>query len=264
MRDEPYRWIEAIQDRRDYIEEQLRPGSPVVGLSYNEGIALVTLSTGQRKIFEVHDRIALSAIGHPADIERLRMLVTDTASLQGFQNATDDVNLHRLTHFVLAHTFKQAFESIVGEAYIIKMLLAELGGNPSENRWTLLNYDGNVHTETTASVIGGTEAIEAQMKNYLCTAANLETLSTPQTDRTLTNALHVCLKTWAFGRELSLQEGEPETDADTVSDEELRNVINEALDTSEIEAGVLERTQSGTSKFRLLHSNDIQPALDEW
>ena len=28
MRDEPYRWIEAIQDRRDYIEDQLRVGSP--------------------------------------------------------------------------------------------------------------------------------------------------------------------------------------------------------------------------------------------
>ena len=90
----------------------------------------------------MHDRIALSAIGHPADIERLRMLVTDTASVQGFQNATEDVNLHRLTNFVLAHTFKQAFESIVGEAFIIKMLLAELGKAPEQNRWTLINYDG--------------------------------------------------------------------------------------------------------------------------
>ena len=110
MRDEPYRWIEAIQDRRDYIEDQLRVGSPVVGLTYDEGMVLLTIGRGQRKIFEVHDRIALSAIGHPADIERLRMLVTDTASVQGFQNATEDVNLHRLTNFVLAHTFKQAFE----------------------------------------------------------------------------------------------------------------------------------------------------------
>ena len=122
MRDEPYRWIEAIQDRQDYIEDQLRPGSPVVGITYNEGMMLLTISKGQRKIFEVHDRIALSAIGHPADIERLRMLVTDTASVQGFQNATEDINLHRLTNYTLAPAFKQAFESIVGEAYIIKML----------------------------------------------------------------------------------------------------------------------------------------------
>ena len=57
MRDEPYRWIEAIQDRRDYIEDQLRVGSPVVGLTYNEGMVLLTIGRGQRKIFEVHDRI---------------------------------------------------------------------------------------------------------------------------------------------------------------------------------------------------------------
>ncbi len=264
MRDEPYRWIEAIQDRRDYIEDQLRLGSPVVGLGYNDGMVLVTLSRGQRKIFEVHDRIALSAIGHPADIEQLRMLVTDTASVQGFQNATADVNLHRLTHFVLAHTFKQAFESIVGEAYIIKMLLAELGSTASENRWTLINYDGNVQTDVTASVMGGTDAIEARMKTYLMETANLETLSSPHQDRPLAAALQVCLKTWAVGRDLSLREGDTEIDADTVSDAQLRDVINEALDTGEIEAGVLEKTQSGPSKFRRLGTNEIEPALDEW
>ena len=53
MRDEPYRWIEAIRDRRDYIEDQLSQGSPVVGLSYDDGMLLLTVGRGQRKIFEV-------------------------------------------------------------------------------------------------------------------------------------------------------------------------------------------------------------------
>ena len=70
MLDEPYRWIEAINDRRDYIEDQLRPGSPVVGLSYDDGMLLLTVRRGQRKIFEVHNRTVLSAIGHPAYIEQ--------------------------------------------------------------------------------------------------------------------------------------------------------------------------------------------------
>jgi proteasome alpha subunit len=255
MRDEPYRWIEAIQDRRDYIEDQLRVGSPVVGLTYNEGMVLLTIGRGQRKIFEVHDRIALSAIGHPADIERLRMLVTDTASVQGFQNAIEDVNLHRLTNFVLAHTFKQAFESIVGEAYIIKMLLAELGSTYEKNRFTCINYDGNVRTDTISTVIGGTEAIETGMQSYLAAAAT-------DTDRDLTATLQLGLETWAVGKELSSRESEDTESEDTQIDTtQMHEIIGVAREDGEIEAGVLETTQRGTSKFRLLTSEEIEAVL---
>ncbi len=255
MRDEPYRWIEAIQDRRDYIEDQLRVGSPVVGLTYNEGMVLLTIGRGQRKIFEVHDRIALSAIGHPADIERLRMLVTDTASVQGFQNATEDVNLHRLTNFVLAHTFKQAFESIAGEAYIIKMLLAELGKTSKQNRFTGINYDGNVRTDADFSVIGGTEGIETGMQNYLAAAP-------VDADRDLTDALRLGLEAWAIGKELSSREPEDVESEDTAIDtQQMHEIISLAREDGGIEAGVLETTQSGTSKFRLLRTQEIETAL---
>ena len=77
MLDEPYRWVEAIANRREYIEEQLKVGSPVVGLPYDDGILIMTVSRGQRKVFEIYDRLALSAIGHPADIEKLRILAID-------------------------------------------------------------------------------------------------------------------------------------------------------------------------------------------
>ena len=43
------------------------------------------------------------------------------------------------------------------------MLLAELGSTDDKNRFTCINYDGNVRTDTTATVIGGTEAIETGM-----------------------------------------------------------------------------------------------------
>ena len=215
-----------------------------------------SLSVGDNaKFFEVHDRIALSAIGHPADIERLRMLVTDTASVQGFQNATEDVNLHRLTNFVLAHTFKQAFESIVGEAYIIKMLLAELGNTSEKNRFTCINYDGNVRTDTTSTVIGGTGAIEEGMQNYLATAST-------DTDRDLTAALQLGLETWAVGKELSSREPEDaELENTQIDTEQMHEIVNAAREDGEIEAGVLETTQRGTSKFRLLASEEIETAL---
>ena len=31
MLEEPYRWVEAINNRREYVEDQLASGSPVVG-----------------------------------------------------------------------------------------------------------------------------------------------------------------------------------------------------------------------------------------
>ena len=255
MRDEPYRWIEAIHDRRDYIEDQLRFGSPVVGITYNDGMMLLTISKGQRKIFEVHDRIALSAIGHPADIERLRMLVTDTASVQGFQNATEDVNLHRLTNYVLAHTFKQAFESIVGEPYIIKMLLAELGRTNEQNQFTGINFDGIVRTDSNFAVIGGTEVIETGMQNYLATAET-------DAERDLTTALQLSLEGWAVGKELSAREPEEtaleEPQIDTAK---MSEIIDTAREDGEIEVGILETAQQGTSKFRLLTSEEIEAAL---
>ena len=255
MRDEPYRWIEAIQDRQDYIEDQLRPGSPVVGVTYDEGMMLLTVGKGQRKIFEVHDRIALSAIGHPADIERLRMLVTDTASVQGFQNATEDINLHRLTNYTLAPAFKQAFESIVGEAYIIKMLLAELGSTSGKSQFTRINFDGIVRTDSSTAVIGGTETIETGMEKYLTTTET-------DADRDLTTAFRLALETWAIGKELSSREPEETESEDTQLDTaQMYEIIDTARAEGEIEVGVLETAQQGTSKFRLLTSQEIEDAL---
>ena len=248
----PYRWIEAIQDRRDYIEDQLRPGSPVVGLPYQNGCLLLTVTKGTQKIFEVHDRIALSAIGHPADIEHLRMLVTDTASVQAFQSATEDVNLHRLTHYVLAHTFKQAFEAIVGEAYIIKMLLVEIGKGDADTQFTHINYDGTVRVHHDSAVIGGTMEIENAMQEYLTNAQS-------NTNGDLAATLQLALKTWAVGRCLS-QRSEDADDDTEITDDEIHEIIETELEDREIEVGILDDTLPADTKFRILTQDEIQAA----
>ena len=40
MLEEPYRWVEAINNRREYLEDQLSAGSPVVGMTYAGGGAV--------------------------------------------------------------------------------------------------------------------------------------------------------------------------------------------------------------------------------
>jgi proteasome alpha subunit len=72
MTEEPYRWLEAITNRREYIEDQLAPGRPVVALSGEPGILLLTVKTSTPKLFEIYDHLALGSLGHPADIEKVR------------------------------------------------------------------------------------------------------------------------------------------------------------------------------------------------
>ena len=67
MIEEPYRWVEAISNRSEYIENELATGSPTIGLSFSEGILLLTFGRDRRKIFEIYDRIGIGGIGHPGE-----------------------------------------------------------------------------------------------------------------------------------------------------------------------------------------------------
>lgn len=266
MLDEPYRWLEAIRNRREYIEDQLCEGSPVIGLKYDDGMLLLTIGRGQRKVFEVHDRTAFSAIGHTADIERLRIMATDTTSVQGFQSSVEDVTLHRLTNFVLGPAIKQAFESIFGSAYIIKILLAELGIRGEKHQFMSLNYDGTVRASHHAEVIGGTDEAEMAMRNYI--------FASDTSDCSLTSVLRLGLETWAVGRELILQEADTDpADSDNqengnskspIDKARLHEVLQNELGEGEIEAGVLQVSRPGNSKFQLLTSKEIQTATTDW
>jgi proteasome alpha subunit len=53
MYEEPYRWVEAVGNRRQYLDEQFKQGSPVVALSYADGILLLTISRGTPKLYEI-------------------------------------------------------------------------------------------------------------------------------------------------------------------------------------------------------------------
>src|SRR5438552_10444806 len=138
MIEEPYRWVEAVATRRDYIEMQLATGSPVVALGYSEGILLLTV--GQQKLFEIYDRIAMGAIGHPGDIERLRMAAIELASTEGFTRSVADVSLRRLAHYSLSPVMKSAFEQVYGPPYLARLLFAEIVSGPKADLFFRIDY----------------------------------------------------------------------------------------------------------------------------
>src|ERR1043165_5883607 len=113
MIDEPYRWLEAVQNRREYIEDRLAGGLPLVVISGAPGILLMGPRASTPKIFEIYDRLALGCLGHPADLEKVRQAAIDAAHVEGFTRSPHDVTARRLVNYALGPALKNAFEQIV-------------------------------------------------------------------------------------------------------------------------------------------------------
>jgi proteasome alpha subunit len=153
MTEEPYRWLEAIGNRREYIREQLKGGTPVFAVSRPEGILLLGVGQGQSKVFEIYDRHAYAALGHPVDIERIRQAAIEAAHLEGFNRSAKDVTLRRLISFSLSGMLKTAFEQIFSPPLILESIFAELGGQPNQDVLVRLHYDGDHHYESSGIVL---------------------------------------------------------------------------------------------------------------
>src|SRR6059058_6308858 len=142
MTEEPYRWLEAVANRRDYVREQLKGGSPVFAASLPDGILLLGVGSGQSKVFELFDRHALAGLGHPADIEKSRQAAIDAAHMEAFTRAPEDVSLRRLVGFGLGPQLKTNFEQIFSAPFLVELLLVELGNQPENDVVVRLHYDG--------------------------------------------------------------------------------------------------------------------------
>jgi len=143
MTEEPYRWLEAITNRREYIEDQLSPGLPVVALSADPGILLLTARTSTPKLFEIYDHLALGTVGHPADIEKVRQTAIDAAHLEGFARSPKDVTARRLVSYNLSPALKAAFEQIFAAPFLFRGVLCELGATAAEDNLWRVDYDGS-------------------------------------------------------------------------------------------------------------------------
>jgi len=165
MIEEPYRWLEAIGNRREYVIEQLKGGSPVFTVSLPDGILLLGVGTGNSKVFELFDRHALAGLGHPADIEKIRQAAIDAAHTEAFTRAPEDVSLRRLVGFGLSPQLKNNFEQIFSAPFLVELLLAEVGATPAQDLLVRLHFDGGFQfaTKGIALAVGKPEAEEAAL-----------------------------------------------------------------------------------------------------
>lgn len=269
MYEEPYRWVEAVGNRRQYLDEQFRQGSPVVALSYAEGALLLTVSRGMPKLYEVYDRIALGGMGHPADLEKLRFSLLEMAHLEGFNRSPADVTAGRLMKYGLAPVVKQAFEEIYKAPFIVKILLVELGLKPGRDSFLTVDYDGSFDEATGSAVLAATSTVRERMVAYLKHAGSVRSASLEQ-------ALEQALKAWAVGSlaqqmEPDEEPGEgqkegpdsapPASDGQPPGDPTLFAHLREVLAERTIECIVLERNLPGSSKYRAVTQDDLTQLL---
>ena len=246
MLEEPYRWVEAINNRREYVEDQLASGNPVVGTTYADGVLLLTATPGPRKLFEVYDEIAFAAVGHPADIEKLRKAVIDIAHVDGFNLSANDVTLQRLVSFGIGPLMKAAFDEIFRSPFIARVMMAELDPDGGDAFFTI-DADGSFAQS------GGAAAISGSAESAQAMAAQLQAANP---DLPLDQALGAALEVWGLGR-LTLDA----RDGEVPSAEAVRDFLKGGLQGLTIEAAVLDRDRVAKSKFRLLTAEQLAEPL---
>src|SRR4028118_850933 len=123
----PYDFNQSIAHRSEYVEERLKGGAPVIGISYDRGVLLFTVKRTQRKIFEIYDQLIYSALGNQADVEAVRLAAIDFAHQEGFVRSPDDVSIQRLVGFAVSPAIKRSFGDPMSTPHVLRALFAEVG-----------------------------------------------------------------------------------------------------------------------------------------
>jgi proteasome alpha subunit len=239
MTEEPYRWLEAVANRREYVREQLKGGSPALAASLPDGILLLGVGGGQSKVFELFDRHALAGLGHPADIEKIRQAAIDMAHTEAFTRAPEDVSLRRLVSFGLSPQLKTNFEQIFTAPFLVEILLAEIGTEPAKDILLRLHFDGAFQFQSGGVMVAASQPEhEAEAKKWLASAV------AEKPDRSA--AAELMLQAW-----WCLKEGKP-WGADMPKESDRQAGWREATKGRTVELGWLSRKTSRLAQYEAL------------
>ncbi|GJL78532.1 MAG: hypothetical protein NPINA01_15210 [Nitrospinaceae bacterium] len=244
MFEEPFRWMEAISTRHSYVREKLQGGQPVIAVPYQDGALMLGFSPQPGKIFEVYDRIAMGGMGHPADVEKMRMTLLDMAHLEGFNRSAQDVTIARMLQFGIAPALKQNFEEVQRAPYLIKLLLLELDPDGKPNFFRL-NYDGYWETLNQGGSIAGDDKVMEWIDKKM--------EETPFATFPLDKALTEVCKLWEEGKN-QIARGEDKEDETP----ELSIGLKEAFEKWNLEAAVLSASTDRRSIYRTLNPKEIE------
>lgn len=145
---------QVMKDRADYARKGIARGRSLVGLACEPGILICAENTQRlRKVSEIHDRIAFAGVGKYNEFDQLRIAGVRHADLKGYAYSREDVD---------ARSLANQYAQILGQVFThemkpmeVEILVAEVGGRPSDDLMFRVLYDGTIIDETNTTVLGG-------------------------------------------------------------------------------------------------------------
>jgi proteasome alpha subunit len=241
----PYDFNQTIVHRAEYVEERLKGGSPVVGISYDNGVLLFTVRRAPRKVFEIYDQMMFAALGNQADVEAVRLAAIDFCHQEGFQRSPDDVSVQRLVGFAISPPLKRAFGDPLTTPNVMRAIFAEMGKTPDKDAFFMLNYDGEFSSSRDYAIAAGSDGAYEAMRQALEKSLGE---STPD----FATALSAAAAAWRAGMQPA---GRDEDDEDREKPD--ADLLADALKEGRVEAAILERFTPRESKFRLLRAEEL-------
>jgi proteasome alpha subunit len=154
-----------MKDRADYARKGIARGRALIGLVYDDGIALVAENPSRmlHKISEIYDRMAFAGVGKYSEFDSLRIAGVRHADVKGWQYSREDVDARSLAN-AYAQILNQVFTHEM-KPMEVEILVAELGVDGSDDQLFHIMYDGTVVDEENFSVLGGdADAIAERLK----------------------------------------------------------------------------------------------------
>jgi proteasome alpha subunit len=216
---------QLVKDRADFARKGVSRGRPIVVLQLEVGVLLIgeNPSPSLRKIGEIYDRIAFAGVGRFNEFETLRVAGIRYADLKGYSYARTDVTGKSLAN-AYSQTLGQIFSHEV-KPYEVDIVVAELGGEPSDDKLFRVQFDGTLRDADRFAVLGaGAEAIAERISASLNADMSLD-------------------------------------DAVALAADSIMHVEEKEIDTSEWETGFLERSAERRA-FRRLKPTELESALD--
>jgi proteasome alpha subunit len=152
----PYDWQEGVNNRISYIMGRIENGAPVLAVSLNAGILILTYRRQSDKIFEVYDRLAFAGLGQQSDIESIRVMAVEFAHREGYTRSEQDVTIQRVVTSVSA-PIKKAFSDFSYAPILALSLFIELGSKPEEDQFYTVDFDGDYHLAKQSAILSGRE-----------------------------------------------------------------------------------------------------------
>lgn len=216
----PYDWQEGIGNRAQFIEGRLAQGAPVLAVSLDAGILVLTYRRQARKIYEIYDRLIFAAVGQQSDVESLRVAALEFASREGYNRSEEDVTVQRVAT-ALSAPIKKAFGDFGQAPVVARSLFGEVNASPEEDLYYTLDYDGDYSLGRRFAVIAGFPSVAEAARGRLADVSSSNSVE---------EAIEALKTIW---RESQSDESDP-------------------TDGLSVEAVLLERSDVRENRFRLL------------